>query len=238
MPKATASKAVAKKDAALPAYLSQAEQRGAENVTTEDLQLPRIKMLQALSPEISKKSTKIAGAEIGMFMNTLTGALSEELTIVPVFFYKKYLVWADKDRRPERGLIGVYDSDAEGQEAKEEHDDKVSLTPTHICLVINDDGTLDEVSLPMPSTKIKVSKSLNSLVRMGKVDSFAKSYTLSAVEESNAKGDYSNMKFTPNAGFVEEAVYRQAEALYESLSSGAVKLSDSSIVEDDGDIPF
>tara|TARA_S200002703_G_scaffold160031_1_gene176214 strand:+ start:3520 stop:4242 length:723 start_codon:yes stop_codon:yes gene_type:complete len=224
----------------LPAYLAQGQgARGSEQVESDDMQLPRIKILQALSPEISKADRKIPGAEIGMFVNTLTGEMFESATIVPVYFVKKWMTWPDRDKRPTEQLRGVFDDEVEATRAKLYDDDLVQYTPTHIVLIVSEAGGIEEASIPCPSTKIKVSKQLNSLIRMGKVDSFAQSFTMTSVNETNAKGDFANFRFTP-AGFVSEEVYRYGESLYEALHSGSVNISDDSLVDtgdDDGEGP-
>lgn len=73
------AKKVAAADVAVPDYIKQDSSRGNENVSSEDLQLPRLDVLQALSPQINKKKENyIDGAEVGMLFNTLTGELYPE----------------------------------------------------------------------------------------------------------------------------------------------------------------
>ena len=61
---AASKKAVAEKKDQAPAHIRQGEGRGNENVGTEDIQIPRISVLQALSPQIKKSDPSyIEGAE-------------------------------------------------------------------------------------------------------------------------------------------------------------------------------
>ena len=58
----------------LPAHLAQDAGLGNENVGTDDLAIPRLDLIQQLSPQIDKSSPKyIEGAETGHIFNTLTG---------------------------------------------------------------------------------------------------------------------------------------------------------------------
>ena len=45
---------------------------GFENVSANDVAIPYLKILQALSPEL-RGATKVAGAEEGLIINTVTG---------------------------------------------------------------------------------------------------------------------------------------------------------------------
>ena len=51
-------------------------QRGSEDVTIDDLTIPRVDIIQDLSPQHKKnKPEYIEGAEVGMLFNTVTGKL-------------------------------------------------------------------------------------------------------------------------------------------------------------------
>ena len=57
----------------VPAYIKQGEARGNENVGTDDLVIPRLILLQKISPELDKnEASYIEGAEAGQFANSLT----------------------------------------------------------------------------------------------------------------------------------------------------------------------
>ena len=55
---------------------------GLENVTSEDITIPRLKILQAMSPEVNKKDGKyIEGAVAGDITNTVTKEIFREESI-------------------------------------------------------------------------------------------------------------------------------------------------------------
>ncbi|MEY2824474.1 MAG: Vibrio phage, partial [Pseudomonadota bacterium] len=72
--------------------------RGAENVSTDDMIIPRIELVQALSPARNKKDAAyVEGAEEGMLFNNVTRELyGEFVLVIPVYYVKQYLVWKDR----------------------------------------------------------------------------------------------------------------------------------------------
>jgi len=208
----------------LPSYIKQGQNRGNENVSSEDLQLPRIDVLQALSPQINKKKDEyIDGAEVGMLFNTLTHELYPEgVHITPVSFVKRYLVWVDRKQDNEGGLRGVYDTNEEAEifVQSQEDEDKLEIVPTAEHLVLLDDGS--EVIVSMAKSKMKVSRKFNSLVRLNGGDRFSRRYLLTTVDDKGPKGEFQNIAVA-NANYPTEEVYLKAEQLYEAISSGARK---------------
>lgn len=215
---------------AVPEYM-QAGNRGAENVGNDDLVIPRIELVQALSPARKKSDAAyIEGAEEGMLYNNVTRELyGSEVTVVPVYYTKQYLVW--KDRKTggggSNGFRGAFNSKAEadaaiaalGEEGLEAID-----TAQHFVLV-HHNGAWQEAVLSMAKSKMKVSKRWNSLMRLTNTDSFSRAYKLASVTETNARNEsYFNYGITP-LGFVPKDVYERAEKLYETVRGGAVKVS-------------
>lgn len=215
-------KEVTKKEDQVPAYIKQGQNRGSENVTQDDLQLPRIDVLQALSPQVQKKKDEyIPGAEVGMLFNTLTGELYKDgVHVTPVSFARRYLVWVDRKKDAEGGLRGVFDTLEEAERFVDEQDDadKLEVVPTAEHLVLLDDGT--EVIISMAKSKMKVSRRFNSLVRLNGGDRFSRRYLVTSVDDKSAQGEFQNLSFT-NAGYPSEEVYLKAERLYEAIAGGA-----------------
>ena len=214
----------------LPDYMKQGN-RGAENVGTEDMIVPRIELIQALSP-VRKKSDPayIEGAEEGMLYNNVTRALyGTEVTVIPVYYTKQFLVW--KDRKlgggGSNGFRGAFATEAAARDAiaqLAEDGLEVADTAQHFVLVRNGDDWQEAV-VSMSKSKIKVSKRWNSLMRLTNTDSFSRAYKLSATVETNARNEsYHNFNITA-LGFVAKDIYERAEKLYESVRTGGVKVS-------------
>ena len=214
----------------LPDYMKQGN-RGAENVGTEDMIVPRIELIQALSP-VRKKSDPayIDGAEEGMLYNNVTRALyGTEVTVIPVYYTKQFLVW--KDRKlgggGSNGFRGAFATEAAARDAiaqLAEDGLEVADTAQHFVLVRNGEDWQEAV-VSMSKSKIKVSKRWNSLMRLTNTDSFSRAYKLSATVETNARNEsYFNFNITA-LGFIPRDLYLRAEKLYETVRIGGVKVS-------------
>lgn len=93
-------------NSALPAYL-QGQQKTAKigNTDTSDFIIPRVKLLQAISPEVMEG---IAGAKMGEFWHTIAGqSLGPSITGIPIILKKTYVLWAP--RGDDRGILARAD---------------------------------------------------------------------------------------------------------------------------------
>lgn len=214
---------VAMAAAEVPDYIKQDASRGNENITQDDLVIPRLSLIQSISPERKKTDPAyIEGAEEGMMFNTVTRKLYTTATVVPVTYEKLFLAW--RDRKLGGGFAGAHRTAEEANAAilAEEQTDgwEVQDTPTQLCILIDEDGTLSEIAIPMSRSKAKISKRWNSVIRVMGGDRFSRAYTVTSVEDSNDQGqDYFNFSIVPK-GFAPQDAYMVAEKLYEDLMSG------------------
>jgi hypothetical protein len=220
---------VAKKEqagtVAVPDYIKQGMNRGSENVGMEDLVIPRLEVIQALSPAIKKSDPAyIEGAEQGMLFNSVTRKLyGHNAVVCPVFFRKEYLVW--KDRKAGGGFRGAFPTLEEAQIRINQEDDPEQFTAQEtaqqFCLLLDDaTGETEEIVVSMSRSKLKVSRAWNALIRMNGNDRFTRIYNVFAVEDSNDKGDdFWNLN-VQTLGFAPVEVYKKGEALYESVKRG------------------
>ena len=73
--------------------------RGLENITNDDITIPRLAIVQAGSPQRKKKDEKyIEGAEEGNIFNTVTNQLySDSITVIPCGYRKSYVEWVPRE---------------------------------------------------------------------------------------------------------------------------------------------
>lgn len=221
----------------VPDYIRQSQGRGSENVEMQDLVIPRIELVQALSYCLEEGGADyIEGAKSGMFYNSVTRELyGQQVMVCPVFFKKQYLVW--KDRKKGGGFGGAYDTLQEANEriARETEDqDAWEAVETHqqIVLTVNPDThETSEAVLSCARTKQKVSRQWNSLIRVNGFDRFSRIYELFGVDDENNNGDKFKNIGVRYVDFASMPVYKAAEALYNSIASGerAVKIDDTFI---------
>lgn len=205
--------------------------RGSEAVESNDLTIPRIELVQALS-ECRKKASPsyIEGAQEGMLYNNVTRELyGESAVVIPVSFKKEFLLW--RDQKLGGGFGGSYPSHNEaalalnGQEKPEEWE--IVETPQHFVLVVREGGRTEEAVISMAKTKGKCSRDWNSLIRINGGDRFTRQYELFGVTDKNSAGqEYYNLK-VKNVGFVNQEQYQHGEHLYEMIQAGSVKVDNT-----------
>jgi hypothetical protein len=231
----------------VPDYIKQnGPARGNEHVTTDDIVIPRLEIVQAMSPQVKDGDPKFDdAARPGMLVNSVTGQLyGKEVMVIPVYYTKQWLVWKarkDKEGKPlEGGFFGAYPSpeeakDRQEQEGGEAGNIEVIDTPQHLCLLVDvRSGVVEEVMISMPRTKAKVSRNWNSMVKLAGGDRFSRVYRVTTQLEKKPKGDFYNFAVA-QSGFPAQPLYKRAETLYEAVAAGdrRVVMDTSDFGEDD-----
>lgn len=231
-------------ESARPSFLKDTA-RGAENVGVADLVIPRLEVVQSLSPCRKKGDPDyIEGAEEGMLYNNVTRELyGEEVTVVPCYFLKEWLIW--KDRKKGGGFRGAFPSKAEADKAiselkdsegkKEPAEDFTALdTAQHFCLLLPPSGGKpQQIVISMAKSKMKVSRKWNSLMNLAGDDTFARAYKIMGVGDKNAKNeDFYNLAVKA-LGYVTEPIYIAAEKMHEAIKKGGVRADTSGFDADD-----
>ena len=210
--------------------------RGSEEVGIQDLTIPRLSMVQDLSPQRKRNDADyIEGAEEGMLFNTVTNELyPESVLYIPVYFRMEWVVWKNRDAGG--GFVGAFPTQEAAVEAVAAHPNagqetekgepvlEVQDTAQHFGLLLDPNSPADnpratEIVISMSRSRLKPSRQFNSQIRIAGGDRWERYYKLSAVQIAGPRGDYYNWK-VEQLGFVSEGVYAQAEALYESVMSG------------------
>jgi hypothetical protein len=218
----------------IQAQMDKGTQRGSEDVSSDDLTIPRLQIIQALSPQ--KKKTNAAyidGAEEGQIFNTATEQLyTDGMFIVPVYFRKEFLIWT-KERTDNNGFRGSYPTELEAVKMLKELEDghlcEISDTHQQFCLVVDPkDKSVQEVVMSMAKSQIKISKRFNTQIRLAGGDRFNMVYKFSVVDDKSDKGEFYNWGFKKQ-GYCPEWAYAKAEAMYEAVKSGErnVKMDDA-----------
>ncbi len=216
---------------------------GMENVSTKDILIPRISILQALSPQVQRnKSEYIEGAEPGQICDIGTGVLlPEPLLFLPLHYAKVWLEWYP--RATKRGLAAIHLDD--GILANTTPDEKrrpilpngnyVAETAQFFGLNLSGDGQLSFI--PMGSTQLKAAKKWLNLSLAEKVcDSqgrtfnpplFYRAYELSTIAQENAEGSWFGWKIErgPQLEQIEgwQDMFQQVLRLREQIKSGEAK---------------
>ena len=203
---------------------------GLENVTSEDMAIPRLKILQALSPEVNKADGKyVEGANAGDVINTVTSALYTDdnpLVVLPVAYKRLFLEWTPRESGG--GLVAQHDDvsildkttkNNFGQDALP-NGNYIQTSASHFLIVLNEDGSFDQAMLAMAGTQLKKSRTWNSMMASAKMNvdgkvftppSYSTKYTLRTVQESNDRGSWFGWGITSSGALSqEEMVYYEA----------------------------
>lgn len=203
--------------------------RGSENVQAEDLVIPRLEVVQSLSPARNERDPAyITGAKEGMLYNNVTRELyGESVNVMPIFFKKEWLLWKNRDAGG--GFRGAFNSPEAAEEARlaqEDADDIEAIdTAQQFCLLIREDGSTEEIAVSMSRSKMKVSRNWNSLIRLSGGDSFSRVYKVSSVAEKNKKNQEFYNLSVKVVGWPNQDLYEKAEKLYEQIAKGNVSVS-------------
>lgn len=222
----------------VPSYINKDSNRGSEEVSSKDLILPRLEIVQALSPI---KEVNQDAREGHLFNSATQEVYGDTVYVVPVYFRVEYLIW--KDQNEGGGFFGSFPTQAEAERRKAEvvaegeDADLLEIvdTPVHFCLMVKPDDMsfAQQIVISMAKTKAKVSRKWNSLVQIVGGDRFSRVYKVTTFTDENKKGQkFKNFVVSP-AGFAPEPLYRIAEKTYEVFKTQNVSADHASVVNSD-----
>jgi|TARA_R110002033_G_scaffold75263_2_gene126731 hypothetical protein len=214
--------------------------RGLENITNDDITIPRLAIVQAGSPQRKKKDEKyIEGAEEGNIFNTVTNQLySDSITVIPCGYRKSYVEWVPREKGG--GLVAVHDMKPEGTKTDPKTrksmlgENQIVDTAEHFVLV-KKDKSFEPAVLTMTSSNLSVSRKWNTLLKMKKMNikgqmveppSFLYMFKLATINAENDLGSWFKYKLEEVGQVSSKEIFGQAEALSDSVSEGKVKASE------------
>lgn len=234
---------------------------GFEEVTTSDLQIPFLRLVQTTSPQLKKSDASyIKDASGGDIFNTVTlqsWGGDDGVMVLPIFFQMKLLEFIP---RTEGGGF-VRELSVDSQEVRRavrdqktglellENGNEVVRSAQHYVKIVHDDGNLENAIVDMKKTQLKKSRAWLSLMMMQKhngksLPMFATTYRLKSVEESNDKGDWYNWIVAQEGRVPSIDAYNDAKEMHGSISRGELQIAPpvvQDLVEDqttDDTIPF
>jgi len=234
----------------LDAELQKMGGMGAENVSAKDVLIPRLTILQKLSPQLAKKKAEyIDGAELGDFCNVATGDVYKEaVMVIPCHFATAYIEWG-KNRS---GLVANHGDNASILKKTARGDKNQNILPNGnvisetaqwYCL-LQDGASWTRIFIPLTSTNLKHSRKWMTLCRTESVQMpdgqlwkpplFWRSWKLVAVEDSNDQGDWITFKPEKGESVMDidpsRQLLRMCMSFYEDVKGNIVR---GEIVDDD-----
>lgn len=184
---------------------------GLEDTSSDDIAIPFLQVLQALSPQLNKNDGKyIKGAEQGNILNTVTSEAfdgDEGIIVVPCYYQKKYLEWAPResgggliDTHLDRSILSQCTRNDRGQMVLS-NGNYIAETAHFYVMVTNEDETeWGQAVIAMTSTQLskarkwvsqmKQRRVKNSAGSMVEAPMFAFKYRLKTIAEQNDRGSW------------------------------------------------
>ena len=205
----------------VPAHVKEGSKLGNENVSSEHISVPRVKLLQKMNNEVDPNHSEyIENAKEGDFINTVTGEnYGSSMYVVNVHFKEEFVVW--KKREKGGGLIGNFLTRKEAEEYLTDNGleaDEYDITQTQIHTLLRLDDETSEVSdIPFlfdcASSKLKVSREWNTKIMKQGGDRFSYLWKMSSVPQSNAKGSWVNIDIG-GVDWLKDEIYEQVKSFY------------------------
>lgn len=214
---------------------------GAQGITTADLAIPFLRILQQMSPQLAKRNgAYIESAGEGDIFNTVTGQVwdpEEGVLVVPCSFNFKIIEWIPRESGG--GIAGQYTrDDALPSSEKDErgklitaNGNQLTDTAEHYVLLVHPDGTYEQALITMSSTQLKHSRRWNSLTQQQTIMTdegprtaplYSRMYRLKTQGESKDDNNWSGWSITLEGPVTDLELYRAAKAFCASVSTGDV----------------
>lgn len=235
---------------------------GLETVTAADMLVPRLVVLQALSPQLKRsESSYIPGAEEGMICDVGTGELFPEgVLFLPVLYKKNWLEWVP--RKSGGGLANIHDDPSVLDQCQRDEKNRPvmpngnTISETAQFFGLNLTASRRPCFIPMASTQLKKARKWITLAtgeKLKRADGsefvaplFYRSYQLTTAQESNSEGTWSGWVVTRGPSLPEldigidwRHVLHEAGEFRESLIAGQMKADlrdpvDGDVIEGEG----
>jgi len=199
---------------------------GQENMTPQDYAIPRIAILQDLSPQVLKRDERyIEGAEVGDICDVVSNVLysgEEGILVIPVSYRRAYTEWVPRSKGggfvADRTPVGDA-GEREWQKFRascEQGEKGLLITPAgnelrqsaeyFVFLIDGKTGEYQPFVLNMGGTQLKKSRRWNTMMNQLKIEyngqrinpaMFYRSYRLTTVPERNDQGTWMGWQITP-----------------------------------------
>lgn len=227
---------------------------GLENVGAADLLIPRMTILQGLSPQVTQGKPEFdEAAKVGDIYDIgLQEIFREGMLFLPVHYVKQYLEWYP--RATKKGLAAIHDSKDILDKTTPDEKKRPTLpngnyvAETAQFYGFNVTANMRRSFLPMASTQLKKARRLLTLSTSEKLQRtdgssytaplFYRTYQLTTVPESNNEGNWMGWKIERGPTLEELPDWRQIMAdikqFRDALTKGDIKGDIAAMAEEVG----
>lgn len=213
---------------------------GFDNITADDVAIPFISILQALSPQC-RGEAKIEGASEGDFHNTVSSEIYKgEIKLIPCAYKKSYVEWVPRDTGG--GFVNEHSSNeilkqCTKNERKQDilpNGNQIVTTGYHYCILIKPNGNIERAVISFTSTQLKKSRKWNSTAMALTINvngkkirpaMFSHIYTAKSVAEKNEQGEWAGWQIGSPVLITDSDLYATAKSFSEDVLKGTVKVT-------------
>jgi hypothetical protein len=214
---------------------------GFQNMSSEDVALPFLTILQALSPQV-RGTSKIEGASEGDFFNTVTSEVYKgALKLIPCAYKKAYVEWTPREQGggyvKEHANAVILESTKKDEKGRDilPNGNIIVTTAYHFVMVIRPNGTYERALISFTSTQLKKSRRWNSQMmnlqiklpngQLIRPPMYSHTYCAKTVSESNDLGSWSGWDIGSPIIIDDAVLYTQAKNFSDDIMKGSVKVA-------------
>lgn len=182
---------------------------GLENVTQDDLMIPRLSILQAMSPQVNKRDgAYVEGAEQGSIFNNVANTVFDGdsgITVVPISFRKAHLEWKPDrggfvgDRGPSSECLKDLERGSRGEYLTAEGNEVVPTSEYFVFVIDQKTNSYTPASISMAKSQNKKARQWNAMMQSLMINvgdkrivapTFWTAYQLTTVPQENDQGSW------------------------------------------------
>jgi hypothetical protein len=240
-----------------PAMMEQDAGQGMENMGTEDLALPFLKVLSGNDPVLDDESVD---ARKGDIYNTVTGIPyrgKDGVRVIPCAYQRRFIQWAPRGSGS-GAPTAIYEPGQSRPKTERSPDDNkeyvvdgngeyIEETHQHFVLLLNAEGATETALIAMKSTQLKKSRKWNSMMASRSMTGangpftpprFSHIYHLKTVQEENSKGSWHGWEMSCEGVIEDGLLYSRAKGFAESITAGDVVVKHTDDEGTAGNTPF
>ena len=201
---------------------------GREDLRREDIQLPRLLLAQALSPEIQEtEANYIPNLKSGMLFNDLTKEIYGKETL------RFWVIRQDVPRWMEFYPIGtgggVKDFNVPEGDPRTEPDENGEVKATQfwdfVLMLLHKDH-IEPIALALKGKSgSRAAKTLNGLITIRNADAFAGNYTVTPAMAKTPKGTFAVYKFLPDGWVSSLEEFGERRKIFEDFKDKTLNIA-------------
>ncbi len=234
----------------ISAMLAEDAGAGQESMDRSDYAIPRLRILQDLSPQVKKtEQGYIKGAEAGMICDPVSESLfsgEHGLLVIPISYRRSHIEWKVRekgggivaDHGPDGAILDKCTKDDRGRSILP-NGNQITINAEYFVFVVDPEtGSYSPYVLGMAGTQLKKARRWNTMINQLRIANpsgegtinpamFYRSYKLSTEPERNDQGSWFGWHITPDKATIEfpagNQLYLAAREFRKQIVAGNVK---------------